>query len=57
MSHQVINDAPEASSDTDQSDSKTDDMRPIFKMMKRPNKEDKRFLDLYKLKKAGGKAP
>ena len=57
MSHQVINDAPEASSDTDQSDSKTDDMRPIFKMMNRPNKEDKRFLDLYKLKKAGGKAP
>ena len=57
MSHQLINDTPEASSDTDQSESKTDDMRPIIEMIKSPNKVDKRFLDLYKLKKAGGKAP
>ena len=53
MSQPIIRDASEASSDTkEQSDSKKDDMRSVIRMLGSSNKVDKRFINLYKVRKA-----
>ena len=51
MSQLVIKDTSEASSDTDHSDCKKDDMRSIIRMLKSSNLVDKRFINLYKVRK------
>ena len=56
MSHNVINDAPDPSSDSGESDNQKEDLRSIIRMMKSSDQVDKRFMDLYKLKKAGVEA-
>ena len=57
MSHHVINDAPDPSSDSGESDNQTETMQSIIRMIKSEDQVDKRFIDLYKFKKAGVEAP
>ena len=56
MSHHVINDAPDPSSDSGESDGQIEDLQSIIRMMKSSDQVDRRFMDLYKLKKAGVEA-
>ena len=51
MSQPVIEDNSCSSKSSDNDQSK-DDMRPFIRMIKSSNQADKRFIDLYRVKKA-----